>query len=61
MITDDPSMQIKGPKTKRKLPNNLSEDDVNRLLEAAMQTGRNATDKRRTTALMQILYARNNF
>ena len=57
IITDDPSMQIKGPKTKRKLPNNLSEEDVNRMLDAAMHTGRNPFDRRRTTALMQILYA----
>ena len=57
MITDDPSMQIRGPKTARKLPNNLSEQDVNALLEASIKTGRNAPDQRRSSCLMQILYA----
>ena len=57
LITDDPSMQIRGPKTVRKLPNNLSEDDVNSLLDASMKTGRNPTDHRRSSCLMQILYA----
>jgi integrase/recombinase XerD len=57
LITDDPSMQIRGPKTVRKLPNHLSENDVNRLLDASMKTGRNADDHRRCSCLMQILYA----
>ncbi len=57
LVTDDPSMQIRGPKTTRKLPNHLSESDVNRLLEAALRTGRSPIDHRRTTCLMQILYA----
>jgi len=57
LIQDDPALEIKGPKAKRKLPNHLSESDVNRLLEAAVQTGRTAADKRRTSCLMQILYA----
>lgn len=57
IVNDDPSLEIKGPKTKRKLPNHLSEDDVNSLLTASTQTGRTPADKRRTTCLMQILYA----
>lgn len=57
LITDDPSMQIRGPKTARKLPSHLSEHDVNALLEASIKTGRNPTDHRRSSCLMQILYA----
>jgi integrase/recombinase XerD len=57
LITDDPSMQIRGPKAVRKLPNHLSELDVNALLEASVKTGRNAFDQRRSSCLMQILYA----
>jgi integrase/recombinase XerD len=57
LITDDPSMQIRGPKATRKLPNHLSEGDVNALLEAAIKTGRNPLDRRRSSCLMQILYA----
>jgi integrase/recombinase XerD len=57
LIVDDPSMQIRGPKASRKLPNHLSEQDVNALLEASVKTGRNASDKRRSSCLMQILYA----
>lgn len=57
LIVDDPSMQIRGPKAARKLPNHLSEQDVNALLEASVKTGRNASDKRRSSCLMQILYA----
>jgi integrase/recombinase XerD len=57
IVSDDPSLEIKGPKGKRKLPNHLSEQDVNKLLEASTQTGRSPADKRRTTCLMQILYA----
>jgi integrase/recombinase XerD len=57
LVADDPSIEIKGPKAKRKLPNHLSEDDVNKMLEGAMKTGRTPADRRRSTTLMQILYA----
>lgn len=53
----DPANQIKGPKKKRHLPDTLSEEDVNRLLEAATTSGRNPFDRLRNTCLMQILYA----
>ncbi len=55
--TDDPSAQIKGPRKKRHLPKTLSEADVERMLEAATTTGRNAADRLRNTCLMQLLYA----
>jgi len=55
--TDDPSAQIKGPRKKRHLPDTLSIDEVDRMLEAAMQTGRHKSDRLRNTCLMQMLYA----
>jgi len=55
--TDDPSAQIKGPRKKRHLPDTLSIDEVDRMLEAAMQTGRHKYDRLRNTCLMQLLYA----
>ncbi|MCL4135132.1 UNVERIFIED_CONTAM: hypothetical protein GTU68_052761 [Idotea baltica] len=56
-ITDNPAMQIKGPKKKKHLPDTLSEGDVNAMLEAATITGRNDFDRLRNTCLMQLLYA----
>ncbi|GHA40624.1 tyrosine recombinase XerD [Amylibacter ulvae] len=56
-ITDNPAMQIKGPKKKKHLPDTMSEADVNAMLEAATITGRNDFDKLRNTCLMQMLYA----
>ncbi len=55
--TDDPSAQIKGPRKTKHLPDTLSEADVDRLLEAATETGRKKTDCLRNTCLMQLLYA----
>jgi integrase/recombinase XerD len=55
--TDDPAAHVKGPKHRRTLPVSLSENDVDRLLEAAAQTGTSAADKVRNTCLMQLLYA----
>ncbi|WP_424928198.1 site-specific tyrosine recombinase XerD [Amaricoccus tamworthensis] len=54
---DDPAALIKGPKRRRALPGTLSEDNVDRLLEAASSTGKNQTERLRNTCLMQILYA----
>lgn len=56
-ISDDPAMQIRGAKKEKTLPNTLSEDDVNRLLEASTQLGRNKLERLRATCLMQLLYA----
>lgn len=55
--SDDPSSQIKGPRKTRYLPNTLSEDEVDRMLDAALRTGRNKADRLRNTCLMQLLYA----
>lgn len=54
---DDPSAQIKGPKKTRHLPSTLSEEQVDRMLDAAQQTGRNKYDRLRNSCLMQLLYA----
>jgi integrase/recombinase XerD len=54
---DDPATQIRGPKKKRHLPKTLSEEDVDRLLTGAQQTGRSKADKLRNSCLMQLLYA----
>lgn len=54
---DNPAAQIKGPKPGKRLPQTLSESEVDRLLEAAMTTGRSPLDRARNTCLMQLLYA----
>jgi len=55
--TDNPAIQIKGPGKAKKLPKTLSIEDVDRLLDAARQTGRTKLDKLRNTCLMEVLYA----
>jgi integrase/recombinase XerD len=55
--SDNPALQISGPGRDKKLPKTLSEDQVDRLLEAASQTGRTPADVARNTCLMQLLYA----
>lgn len=54
---DNPALQITGPGRDRKLPKTLSEAEVDRLLEAARTSGRNAADRARNTCLMELLYA----
>ncbi len=54
---DNPAAQIRGPRKKRHLPKTLSENDVDRLLVAATQTGRSEHDRLRNSCLMQVLYA----
>lgn len=54
---DNPALQVSGPGRDRKLPKTLSEAEVDRLLEAARASGRNAADKARNTCLMELLYA----
>ncbi len=54
---DNPAVDIKGPGRAHRLPQTLSEDEVNRLLEAAPEFGRNATDRCRNGCLMALLYA----
>lgn len=55
--TDNPAIQIKGPGRAKKLPQTLEVIEVDRLLEAARQTGRKPADRLRNTCLMELLYA----
>ncbi|WP_227267929.1 site-specific tyrosine recombinase XerD [Roseobacter weihaiensis] len=54
---DNPALQIMGPGRDRKLPKTLSEEEVDRLLEAARSSGRNTSDRLRNICLMELLYA----
>jgi len=54
---DNPAIQIRGPGRDKKLPKTLEVIEVDRLLDAARQTGRNTSDKLRNTCLMELLYA----
>lgn len=54
---DNPAMQITGPGRDKKLPNTLSETEVDRLLAAARECGRSKADRVRNTCLMELLYA----
>ncbi len=53
---DNPAIRIKGPKREKRLPKTLSEDDVERLLNAA-RTALREGDRVRNTCLMELLYA----
>ncbi|MGA9252964.1 MAG: site-specific tyrosine recombinase XerD [Roseobacter sp.] len=55
--SDNPALQITGPGRDKKLPQTLSEDEVDRLLQASRTTGRKPADKARNTCLMELLYA----
>jgi len=55
--SDNPALQITGPGRDKKLPQTLSEVEVDRLLQAARTTGRKAADQARNTCLMELLYA----
>lgn len=54
---DNPAIQIKGPGRDKRLPKTLDVIEVDRLLDAARTTGRNANDRARNTCLMELLYA----
>jgi integrase/recombinase XerD len=55
--TDNPAIQIRGPGRAKTLPKTLEVIEVDRLLDAARQTGRTPSDKLRNTCLMELLYA----
>ena len=55
--SDNPAIQISGPGQDKRLPKILSEQEVDRLLEAARGSGRNLHEKLRNTCLMELLYA----
>ncbi len=54
---DNPAIQIKGPGRDKRLPKTLSEEEVDRLLATARETGRRPEDRLRNTCLMELLYA----
>jgi integrase/recombinase XerD len=54
---DDPGALLKGPRKARRLPDTLTEADVDKLLAAAETYGRTPLERLRTTCLMQLLYA----
>lgn len=54
---ENPAIQIKGPGRAKTLPKTLEVIEVDRLLEAARQTGRTQADRLRNTCLMELLYA----
>jgi len=54
---DNPAIQIASPGQNKRLPKTLDEDEVDRLLNAARNFGRNANDRARDTCLMELLYA----
>ncbi|WP_370402670.1 tyrosine recombinase [Sulfitobacter sp. JB4-11] len=55
--TENPAIQISGPGQDKRLPKILSEAEVDRLLEAARNSGRSLADQTRNTCLMELLYA----
>ncbi len=54
---DSPAIQIHGPGRDKRLPKTLDVPDVDKLLNAARQTGRSPADRLRNTCLMELLYA----
>lgn len=55
--TDNPALQISGPGQDKRLPKVLSIEEVDRLLDAARNLGRNEADRTRNTCLMELIYA----
>ena len=53
---DNPAVRIKGPAKEKRLPTTLSEQEVDRLLDASRNSGR-GSDRVRNTCLMELLYA----
>ena len=56
-VETNPAIDIKGPGRDKKLPSTLSIQEVDRLIEAAPNTGRDKIDKLRNSCLMELLYA----
>ncbi|PHO02345.1 tyrosine recombinase [Rhodobacteraceae bacterium 4F10] len=54
---DNPAIQIKGPGRDQRLPKTLDMLEVDHLLQAARQHGRNDHDRLRNTCLLELLYA----
>lgn len=54
---DNPAIRIAGPGRQARLPKTLGVDEVEALLEAARDQGRNLDDQVRNRCLMELLYA----
>ncbi|MCX7559943.1 site-specific tyrosine recombinase XerD [Sulfitobacter sp. F26204] len=54
---ENPAIQISGPGQDKRLPKILTVDEVDRLLDAARGSGRNARERLRNVCLMELLYA----
>lgn len=54
---DNPAIRITGPARARRLPKVLTVEEVDRLLAAARETGRQPVDRLRNICLMELLYA----
>jgi integrase/recombinase XerD len=54
---ENPAIRLRGPGRRRTLPHTLSETQVERLLDAAPQVGRNDADRVRNGAMLALLYA----
>ncbi len=54
---DNPALRIKGPGASQRLPETLSLEEVERLLDAARHKGRNEGERLRNRALLELLYA----
>ena len=55
--SDDPSLQIRGGGTTKKLPKILTFEEVDHLLEVAVSSGKTISERLRDACLMHILYA----
>ncbi|MDT8855776.1 tyrosine recombinase [Paracoccaceae bacterium Fryx2] len=53
----NPALRLKGPGRERRLPKSLGIAEVDRLLAAARDKGRNAADQQRNRCLLELLYA----
>ncbi|SMO49360.1 tyrosine recombinase [Paracoccus laeviglucosivorans] len=54
---DDPAGRIAGPGRAKRLPRTLDRTEVQALLDALPQLGRNATERARNLALFEMIYA----
>jgi integrase/recombinase XerD len=54
---DNPAIRIKGPGASKSLPQTLDIAEVDRLLDAARDKGRSASDQIRNRAMVELLYA----
>lgn len=54
---DNPALRIAGPGRMQRLPETLSEAEVNALLTAARQHGRTPAERLRSVAMLELLYA----